>query len=165
MCRCYKVCRLCSCTGLVFAGGFLSQPGASKAGRYLTSFPFSSYERPARLLPAVAVASIHELPRRVLLGNSYSPGGRSLMRDSATRAGEPCTTPLVVASVLLRSLRGLEICESSFGDLYPSARHHIPGRLAFQVSVVPQSKHNFTVQVAIALITDGIYSQVLRDVV
>ena len=59
MCRCYKVCRLCSCTGLVFAGGFLSQPGASKAGRYLTSFPFSSYERPARLLPAVAVASIH----------------------------------------------------------------------------------------------------------
>ena len=59
MCRCYKVCRLCSCTGLVFAGGFLSQPGASKAGRYLASNPFLSYEKPARLLPAVAVASIH----------------------------------------------------------------------------------------------------------
>src|SRR5215207_4253291 len=86
------------------------------------------------------------------------------MRNSATRAGEACTTPLVVASVLLRSL-GLEVCESSFGDLHPSARHHIPGRLAFQVSVVPQSKHNFTVQVAIALIPDRIYSKVLRDVV
>src|SRR5829696_8530110 len=109
-------------------------------------------------------ASIHELPRRVLLGNLYSPGGRSLVRNSATRAGEACRTPLVVASVLLRSL-GLEICESSFGDLYPSARHHIPGRLAFQVSVVPQSKHNFTVQVAIALVPDRIYSKVLRDVV
>ena len=41
-------------TGLVFAGGFLSQPGASKAGRYLSSIPSSSYDRLARLLPAVA---------------------------------------------------------------------------------------------------------------
>src|SRR5215208_6144950 len=115
------------------------------------------------------------MPRRLILGNwvsgngdsrnPYSPGGRSLMRNSATRAGDACRTPVVVASVLLRSLRGLEICESSFGDLHPRAWHHIPGRLAFQVSVVPQSKHNFTVQVPVALVSDRIYSQVLRDVV
>ena len=105
-----------------------------------------------------------QFPVWVLVGNLYSPGGRSLVRNSATRAGEACRTPLVVASVLLRCL-GLEICQSSFGDLHPSARHHIPGRLAFQVSVVPQSKHNFTVQVAIALDLDRIYSKVLRDVV
>src|SRR5215217_3728515 len=47
-----------------------------------------------------------ELPRRVPLGNPYSTGRPSLMRNSATRAGEACRTPLVVASVLLRSLLG-----------------------------------------------------------
>jgi hypothetical protein len=66
MCRCSKVCvGSVAATGLVFAGGFLSQPGASKAGRYLTSFPFSCYERPARLLPAVAVASVHPASEKV----------------------------------------------------------------------------------------------------
>src|SRR5215212_4667751 len=82
-----------------------------------------------------------ESPRRLILGNwvcgngdsrnPYSPSGRSLMRNSATRAGEACRTALVVASVPLRSLRGLEICKSSFGDLHPRAWHHIPDRLEF----------------------------------